>query len=597
MPSGGEEEQTAPYPRAAKLRMDPLDVRFSQTRIRHLFRDRRKVTEAAANISAKPCSQSEAKEYGVRWRLHAPFPDMEVIRWRCKLRDEKTGEAKLDPTTGKEMFDSEERWFTLDNRRLYCLQEAAVRLLPDRCLVDVAEVRGGTHIGLPELKKFRTLDLGRSILIGSRSDAMPNVRWSWKDEAKKPTSSGTSVFTHIVKHDGGKNTHSEVSKKLSWILRRGAASMNVHMDGEGWVKVHDLLKLSVFNGIGQQQFFKIVQAANTEKARYEIKGVGPGQPGVMIRASRGSKQTAAEVELEVNDGVDARVSMSPMKVPMPALAAPPALDLGGFQQPASASSKGKAAGGKKGRGAAGSQLPQGNKAQALSPEQILALQALRNQSQVAQRIAAAAQQIQAQQALQQRLETLQAVSQLQAASQLHAMQLQAAQQLQAQAAQQQQHEMALAAMLEAEAQQQMEMEPDISEYYNVDGSVAQDFSMPIEPEMDFHERWAGMSWDEIAWAQSEDWENQQAAKENARDLTPEEIAARVAQVHRAAMARNPLQSGGPANEIARMTEARAAGKNGVRNGGDAATGSPDLQARISAVLEAARSRSQQGISL
>mmetsp|Transcript_25915 Transcript_25915/g.59871 ORF Transcript_25915/g.59871 Transcript_25915/m.59871 type:complete len:568 (+) Transcript_25915:101-1804(+) len=558
--SGGEEESTMQYPRAAKLRMDPLDVRFSQTRIRHVFRDRKRVTDAVASISVKPCTAEETKTFGSRWRLHAPFPDMEVIRWRCKLRDEKSGEAKLDPASGKEMFDSEERWFTLDNRRLYCLQEAAVRLWPERCLVEVAEVRGGTHIGLPELKKFRTFDLGRSILIGSRSDAMPNARWSWQDEVKQPNPSKSSVFAHIVKHDGAKNTHAEVSKKLSWILRRGAAAMNLHMDIEGWVKVNDLLKLSIFNGLGQQQFFAVIQAANTEKPRYEIKGVGPGQPGVMIRASRtGSSQRLPEaVGLDAIESSQRPAdSLSPMKVALPG-AVPPALSQQRPQATSSSSSKGKQQqqqqGGKKGRAQP--------KPQALpsATEQVV-----RNHLQVVQMV----QQMQARQAAQARMEMLQT-------------QLQIAQQMQAQ----QQQEQAMAALLES-AQFGEAVEERTYGYDGLDYSAS-------SSRLDFEQPWRagisaeyeGMGWDDIAWAQSE---AEERAKE-AKDLTQEDIAARVAQVHKAAMARHPVATGHAVNSMGGFVQARA------RNTGQARTAGEDLEARITEVLAEARNRSQ-GISI
>lgn len=40
-------------------------------------------------------------------RLEAPFPPIEVLRWRCKLRDETTGRPLLDDR-GREMFEQED---------------------------------------------------------------------------------------------------------------------------------------------------------------------------------------------------------------------------------------------------------------------------------------------------------------------------------------------------------------------------------------------------------------------------------------------------------------------------------------------------------
>merc|ERR1719183_2792469 len=93
---------------------------------------------------------------------------IEVIRWKCKLRDSNTGRPKVDPVTGEDLYDSQEHWFTLDNRRLYCLQEAALRIWPERCVAEVAVIISGPHAHMRELRKFRTLDCGRSAKIGSR---------------------------------------------------------------------------------------------------------------------------------------------------------------------------------------------------------------------------------------------------------------------------------------------------------------------------------------------------------------------------------------------------------------------------------------------
>jgi len=85
---------------------------------------------------------------------------------------------------GRERFEEEESWFTLDNRRLYCLQQAAVKLLPARCTADsIAEIRKDRR--MREIRKFRTLDSGVSIVVGSRVDLVPFVRWSWPEEVER----------------------------------------------------------------------------------------------------------------------------------------------------------------------------------------------------------------------------------------------------------------------------------------------------------------------------------------------------------------------------------------------------------------------------
>lgn len=158
-------------------KLSPYDVRFSQMRARHEFRDAKLLEESVAQIKAVRCDEEGSEE--PVWYLEAPFPPIEVLRWRCKLRDESTGRPKLDQATGEELWDSSDHWFTLDNRRLYCYQKAAIAVWPDRVVIDVVELPPGPLTRMRELKKFRTLDCGRSILIGGRNDGETLVRWSW----------------------------------------------------------------------------------------------------------------------------------------------------------------------------------------------------------------------------------------------------------------------------------------------------------------------------------------------------------------------------------------------------------------------------------
>lgn len=155
----------------------PLDVRFSQMRARHEFRDERTLEQAIENI--KPIEREIDGEKV--WYLQAPFPPIEVMKWRCKLRDGETGRPRLDSRTGGELYDSSENLFTLDNRRLYCLQKVATTLYPKRCVVDIVELPQGAPTRVRELKKFRTLDRGLSVMIGGRQDGETLMRWSWRE--------------------------------------------------------------------------------------------------------------------------------------------------------------------------------------------------------------------------------------------------------------------------------------------------------------------------------------------------------------------------------------------------------------------------------
>lgn len=245
--------------------ISPLDVRFSQPKMKHLFGDGRRVADAVKGISLQRCTPDEAAQHDATWRLVAPFPTIEIIRWHCKLRDEHTGKAKVDAQTGEELYDQEERWFTLDNRRLYCLQQVAARVLPETCIADVVEIRLGLHSRTRGLRKFRTLDLGKSIKVGSRADNVPFIQWSWEDN-------NGLVYDYIKTLKSGNHEVIESSKKLSGILRRtGQCSRDVRFDEDGWVKVSDLLQLGDFLDCRDAtQFFAVVKASNEQKLRYEL---------------------------------------------------------------------------------------------------------------------------------------------------------------------------------------------------------------------------------------------------------------------------------------------------------------------------------------
>eukprot|EP00927_Polykrikos_kofoidii_P077966 TRINITY_DN74849_c0_g1_i1.p1 TRINITY_DN74849_c0_g1~~TRINITY_DN74849_c0_g1_i1.p1 ORF type:complete len:395 (-),score=63.00 TRINITY_DN74849_c0_g1_i1:68-1195(-) len=181
-----ESDASSTRRKAPTTQMCPLDLRFSQKKMRNVFADQRLIEESVGLVQAVRRSPEDAELYDALWCLETPFPPIEVIRWRCKLRDDITGRPQIDPKTGSEVFDSEESWFTLDNRRLYCLQRAALQLLPDRCTAHViAEVRKDRR--LREIRKFRTLDSGKSILVGSRVDGVPFTRWSWRDVFAAPS--------------------------------------------------------------------------------------------------------------------------------------------------------------------------------------------------------------------------------------------------------------------------------------------------------------------------------------------------------------------------------------------------------------------------
>jgi len=69
----------------------------------------------------------------------------------------------------------------------------------------------------------------------------------------------------------GDDERTEISKKISWILRHGAKKVNVDIDGEGWVPLKALLTSDILFGISEERLLSVIHDSNQQKMRYEIK--------------------------------------------------------------------------------------------------------------------------------------------------------------------------------------------------------------------------------------------------------------------------------------------------------------------------------------
>eukprot|EP00397_Hematodinium_sp_SG-2012_P049033 GEMP01056393.1.p1 GENE.GEMP01056393.1~~GEMP01056393.1.p1 ORF type:complete len:311 (+),score=86.00 GEMP01056393.1:87-1019(+) len=153
----------------------PFSIRFSQAKMDSSFQSGYFVDDMVEHIDV------QEGEDGV-CILDAPFPPVVVILWRPRLKD-GGGKQLHDGVTG-ERVRGRPAWFTVDNRRLYCLQRKATALWPlrVRCPVHVLDLTWSSgRIDDPRilnLRKFSTPDAGRSISVchGSR---MKPTHWSW----------------------------------------------------------------------------------------------------------------------------------------------------------------------------------------------------------------------------------------------------------------------------------------------------------------------------------------------------------------------------------------------------------------------------------
>jgi len=150
--------------------ISPLAVRFTQEHIRNTFRDRRSVPAAVEEIKAGPGHG----DYDVV--LSFPFPAIEVMRSPA-AKQHNSVLSDLSQIIGEKGEGS--HWFTLDNRRLYCLQRAAVKLWPLRVAAKVDVLYADNGSGR---KKYDSISYGCSVTISSSIKDSNCSRWDWRYE-------------------------------------------------------------------------------------------------------------------------------------------------------------------------------------------------------------------------------------------------------------------------------------------------------------------------------------------------------------------------------------------------------------------------------
>lgn len=156
--------------------INPLALRFTQEHIRTTFRDGRPVEPTIDEIQVLP----GVGEYDVI--LRAPFPHIEIIRWSPPNHGRHAIDTSADDdatNAGTGSAGREYHWFTLDNRRLYCLQKVAVALLPKRAaaVVEILYADPGAV-----RRKYDSETQGWSVSISHSTRCAPICRWSWQEQ-------------------------------------------------------------------------------------------------------------------------------------------------------------------------------------------------------------------------------------------------------------------------------------------------------------------------------------------------------------------------------------------------------------------------------
>eukprot|EP00933_Yihiella_yeosuensis_P080599 TRINITY_DN94052_c0_g1_i1.p1 TRINITY_DN94052_c0_g1~~TRINITY_DN94052_c0_g1_i1.p1 ORF type:complete len:425 (-),score=74.86 TRINITY_DN94052_c0_g1_i1:337-1611(-) len=150
----------------------PLAVHFTQEHIKTHFRDGHVVEDTVKQITVVPAGTDD---YDLL--LRAPFPNIEIIRWRAP--GEQGSSTFSEPAT---------HWFTLDNRRLYCLQRAAAKYWPRRVAAEVEILYADSG---SILKKYDSTTQGISVTISPSCKHAPLFRWDWRKDFRVEMLQGT----------------------------------------------------------------------------------------------------------------------------------------------------------------------------------------------------------------------------------------------------------------------------------------------------------------------------------------------------------------------------------------------------------------------
>lgn len=181
--------------------LSPLDISFSQSVVYPKFTDGKSVDDAVKQIHETGGVGAEDDVV-----LEPPFPMIEAVRWSPKLRDGE-GKPVLDEKGDNRL--GSEGLFTVDNRRLYALQRAAVARYPRKCRVAVGVVTDKTEI-MRHLKKFRTRTNGMSISVSEWNGVgRDNAKefsvlriWDWRSAIASIEQGGTDIVAADVADKG-----------------------------------------------------------------------------------------------------------------------------------------------------------------------------------------------------------------------------------------------------------------------------------------------------------------------------------------------------------------------------------------------------------
>jgi len=94
------------------------------------------------------------------------------------------------------------------------------------------------------------------------------------DEAGAPKA---RTIEQMMSLKPGDDERTEISKKISWILRHGAKKVSVSVDEEGWVNLDELCNSDILSSINPERLMEVINDSNSQKQRYEFKDAEEGE--------------------------------------------------------------------------------------------------------------------------------------------------------------------------------------------------------------------------------------------------------------------------------------------------------------------------------
>jgi len=150
-------------------------------------------------------------------------------------------------------------------------------------------------------------------------------------KAPRKASNKARTLASIKSLDPDDDERTTISKKISWILRHGVPKNYIENE-DGWVKITDLLKAEILEGVPRETIDKVIIDSNSKKLRYQLS-----PDNLKIKAySKGERKALTdrdEAPEPLEKGVSLRADATEFVPNHGAAGAAAGLQMGGYPWP------------------------------------------------------------------------------------------------------------------------------------------------------------------------------------------------------------------------------------------------------------------------